>query len=210
LFKLYNYTKNNLLLVSRATTLGFLEKSEIPEGVPILPNLWENKGKEVNEENMRTNANVLKGGLERYIKVLEKSPEEPESITDENKQSHASYIFNNVFKEEISLTSLGLFLMTVYICYKAAASDEIKNEFLHFCATYLHQTTKEWVNKHSSWVDAFVDTADEVAILNFIGLSKKQVATISTVAQIGAVAIGFFAVKKLSQYVFSDNSPAPM
>lgn len=41
LYKLYNYTKNDLFLVSRAASLGFLEQSEIPEGVPILPDLWE-------------------------------------------------------------------------------------------------------------------------------------------------------------------------
>lgn len=41
LYKIYNYTKDDLYLVSRAASLGLLEQSETPEGVPIRPDRWE-------------------------------------------------------------------------------------------------------------------------------------------------------------------------
>lgn len=41
IYQLYNYTKDDLFLVSRAASLGFLEQSEIPVGVPIKSDRWE-------------------------------------------------------------------------------------------------------------------------------------------------------------------------
>jgi hypothetical protein len=101
--------------------------------------------------------------------------------------------------------------MMIYRSCNTASNDEVRKEFVHNCATVLHSIRKDWVTRNGGWVGAYIDAAEDQAMKNFIGLSRKEVASIATAVKVCCAGVGLFAVSKLVQSIaFSPNTPRPM